>query len=482
MRIALLSNVTVEVLAGMLKKEHEIWTPPGFGGWMETALASPGELKAFNPEAMILVLDHSHVKVGVHDIGNAKASLQLNFPNSAVIVPNLDNLAGEVEGFYDDRLWKIAKMPWSMAGLRAIRNEILQQLSSVSCGYRKKAIAIDFDNTLWSGVVSEDGLAAIVHRREFQERIKQLVQRGIVLVGISKNNAEDVENVWEDGRMVLKRDDFSALRINWKDKAFNLREIAKELNLGTDAFVFIDDNPAERMRMKAVLPEVEVPDFPQDEEDIGKFIKQISSMHFPERQLTDEDLRRTKLYKEESERKEFAIGLSLEEYLKGLQLWVDIHTATQEEFARIAQLSQKSNQFNVLTNRYTLEEVSSIGLDKNHILLSARSGDRFGDQGLIAFVNVRLQDESAFIDDWVMSCRAMNRRLEFAIEQRVEEIVVASGVKKLYSIWRRTPKNSPVENVYESLGFDVVESAHNQKKYLLRLPRMDTLKHNVKFI
>ena len=473
-RIALLSNVTVEVLAKMLEKDYSVWTPPGFGSWMETALAPPESLVAFDPSAIFILLDRSRATFAEEMAGKAKAALENAFANATVAIPDLEDLADETGSFYDERMWKLASMPWSMNGLCAIRDEIARLLRAMS-GARRKVLALDFDGTLWSGAVGEDGVDGIEPYRDFQLGIKKLKERGVVLAGLSANNAEDVAPVWEDGRMVLGREDFSALRIDWADKPSNLVSMAKELNLGTDAFVFIDDNPAERERMKSSLPEVAVPDFPRRPGDLRKFLRRVERTCFPEMRKTREDLARTALYRDEASRRAFARNLTVDDYLKGLEMRFDVHPVAEGETGRVAQLSQKTNQFNVLANRYSAAEISAFANDPKRLIVSARAGDRFGDQGLVAFVHVALEGETAEILDWAMSCRTMNRRLEFAIEDEVESLLAARGVRLLRATWRRTAKNSPVENLFESFGFSVDLAGEKEKRYSMTLPRKDRL-------
>lgn len=479
MRIALLSNVTVEVLAGMLKKEHALWLPTGFGAWMETALNPPSELKDFNPEAVFLLLDSSHATFDDASCRIAKTTLEATFPLATIIIPDLGDLADEVGAFYDERMWKLGSMPWSLKGLRAIKEEINRLLRAMK-GERKKVLALDFDNTLWRGVIGEDGASGVVPFTEFQRGIKALRERGVLLAGLSKNNVADVEPIWCDSRMVLKREDFAALRIDWNDKVTNLADVARDLNLGTDSFVFVDDNPAEREQMRAMRPEVAVPEFPVDERVLPKFLRRIARLYFPEMRLTAEDKAKTEQYRAESARRDFAVGLSVDDYLKGLEIWADIHPVQASEIPRVAQLSQKTNQFNVLTNRYSVDDIVQFAHDDNHLLLTVHAGDRFGEQGLVAFVHVAVVGGEAEILDWVMSCRTMNRRLEFAVEDRVEAMLSARGVTTLRATWRKTAKNEPVARLFDQFGFTLVDSTEEIRHYVLHLPYKGERKYQVK--
>ena len=478
MRIAILSNVTIEVLACMLKKEHAVWMPPGFGGWMETALNPPQEMLEFNPEAVFLLMDASHASFDGSACKAAKAALETAFPLTTVIVPDLVDLAEETGAFYDERMWKLGSMPWSMKGLRAIKDEINRLLRAMK-GERKKVLALDFDNTLWRGVIGEDGIEGVHPFVEFQKGLKALRERGVILVALTKNNAADVEPVWNDARMVLKRSDFAAFRVDWNDKATNLIDVARTLNLGTDSFVFVDDNPAERGQMRAMRPEVVAPDFPVEESDLTKFLRRITRLYFPELRLTAEDKSKTEQYQAEAARREFATGLSVDDYLKGLELWADVHPVADSEIARVAQLSQKTNQFNVLTNRYTVDEIRQFAHDANRLIVSVHAGDKFGEQGLVAFVQAVLSGDDATIVDWVMSCRTMNRRLEFAVEDRVEAMLVARGVKILHAKWCKTQKNAPVSHLFDSFGFSVLEATKDARTYELALPFKDRRVHQI---
>lgn len=466
MRIAILSNVTTDILAGMLGARHPVWTAPGFGAWMQMALSPPRELREFSPEAVFILLDPSHGEVDSSLAGVAKAKLEDALPRTTVARVDIEDLAGEEPEFYDERMWHLASQPWSFAGLKAIEGEIERLLGLMRSG-AKKVLALDFDGVLWKGAIGEDGVDGIVQHHDFQRAIKALKERGVILAGLSKNNADDVAPAWSDPRMVLKEDDFVSMRIDWRDKAENLATVAKELNLGPDAFVFLDDNPAERANMAAKLPEVAVPEFPAGVENLPRFIRHVERLYFPEFRLTDEDKKRTALYREESVRRAIAANATIEDYLKSLEIRVDVHPLREEEIQRVAQLSQKTNQFNIATNRYGADEIAKFAADRDRLVLVAHSSDKFGDLGLVAFANVKLAGDKADIVDFVMSCRAMNRRIEFMVERELEERLASLGIAEIAAVWKRTPKNAPVENLFESFGYELVENAGDFKRYRL---------------
>ena len=447
MRIALLSNVTVEVLGGMLKEEHAVWTPSGFGAWVETALSPPPDLMAFAPDAIALLVDTRFARDdAAARIDDAKAALVAAFPEAAVLAPDLAALFADIgDAAYDERMWTLAKMPWSMDALL----ELKKLLSPV-----KKVLALDLDNTLWKGVVGEDGAANVVPDAALQRAALALKGRGVLLVALSKNDPADVEPVWSDPRMVLGKDDFVAFRINWNEKSRNLADVARELNLGADSFVFVDDNPGNRAEMRAALPEVAVAPFPPD-----------LSLYFPLRASSDEDRARTALYQAETGRRELAAQLSYDDYLRSLEIRCDVRPLAEADVPRVAQLAQKTNQFNVCTNRWSEADIRAFASDPSRRVFTLRVSDRFGDLGLVAFVHVRVDGSAAEVVDWVMSCRAMNRRVEFALEEEVERRLAADGVRRLSATYRATPKNAPVAGLFDAFGFDLVDASPERRFY-----------------
>lgn len=447
MKVALLSNVTTSLLEGLIKKECEVWAPTGFGAWVETSLNPPDELVAFKPDVIYLLLDAQYVPFSPELVEEAKASLVRCFPAVTIVVPDLSRLAVDFgPAFYDERMWKLGKMPWSMKGLRELKKLIVPI---------KKVLALDLDNTLWSGVIGEDGASGVTPNRSLLDEIRALKERGVVLTILSKNNPEDVEPAFGT---ILAREDFVGMKLNWEPKPDNLVALAQELNVGTDSFVFVDDNPAERAEMRARRPEVCVADFPP----------QLDAF-FPRRELTKEDLDKTAQYQAEAKRKEFAAALSIDDYLRSLEIWTEIHPIVEAEIPRVAQLSQKTNQFNVCTNRYTEEDIRCFAADPKFLLLTLHAGDRFGDQGLVAFVLTEKHEvgEGFFftIRDWVMSCRVMNRKIEFTVQTEVERLLRAEGCRRVLASYRPTAKNAPVRNLFEKFGFNVICEVEGVKNY-----------------
>ena len=326
-------------------------------------------------------------------------------------------------------------------------------LRRINGGAVKKVIAVDLDNTLWDGVIGEDGLSGIRAKPAFERKLKELKDRGVLLVVLSKNNLED--GLKGLGCLeVLKKDDFISYRINWDCKAENLVQIAEELNLGVDSVVFVDDNPVERLEMQAKLPGVTVADFPPN-----------LDAYFPPREITEEDRHKTEEYRAEAERRRCLAGMRdemrevREEVFRELGVEVEIHPLLDSEVVRVAQLSQKANQFNVCTNRYSEDEVRALA--KDGLVVTAHAKDKFGDQGLVAYVIV----SGTEIVDWVMSCRTMGRGIEERVEAEVERLMHERGVSTLAARWRDSGRNAPVKGLFERFGFALKSFNGSEKVY-----------------
>ena len=448
MKIAILSNVTVEVLASMLREEHRVWTPAGFGAWAQTALDPPADLVEFAPDTIAVLLDSRFAaREDPEALESALSALSSAFPSAAVVAPDVAAILADLgDAAYDERMWSLAKMPWSVEALCELKKLLAPP---------KKVLALDLDNTLWKGVVSEDGVAGVVPDAALQREALELRKRGVLLVALSKNDAADVEPMWDDPRMVLRADDFAAMRIDWGDKSVNLADVARELNLGADSFVFVDDNAANRAEMRAALPEVAVAPFPPD-----------LPSYFPRRAATAEDLARADMYKAEEKRREAASRMTYDDYIRSLGIVNIVRPVGEGDVARVAQLSQKSNQMNVLTCRRGEDEIRAFAADPTRIVLALRSSDRFGDLGLVAFVHAKVDGERADVLDWVMSCRAMNRRIEFSLAAELERLLAERGVRTVSARWEKTPKNAPSQDLFDRLGFDLEESGPDSRRYL----------------
>ncbi len=293
-----------------------------------------------------------------------------------------------------------------------------------------KAVAVDLDNTLWTGIVSEDGAWELKGNRSLIEELKALKAQGVVLVILTKNDLEDAKaglKVVEG----IEESDFVAIGANWEKKSKNLRRIAAELNLGLESFVFVDDNPAERVAMREEASEVVVAEYPPK-----------LSVYFGKRWLTEEDKRKTELYQEETKRRAAICA-------KGeIESVVDIHLIREEEVQRVAQLSQKANRFNLRTIRRSEDEVRKWVKEKSALTMKCK--DEFGDMGLVGFVNARIEREKAEIEDFVLSCRVMGRGFEHNLKHAMEKELKARGVKYIKAEYVPSGKNEAIKGLYET--------------------------------
>lgn len=331
---------------------------------------------------------------------------------------------------------------------------------------RKKCLVLDLDNTLWGGVLGEDGIDGIQLGGDYpgkaftywQRSLLQLAHHGVILAVCSKNNEADVDEAWRvNPHMVLKREHFSALRINWQDKATNIRQLADELNIGLDSMVFLDDNPAERELVRQMLPQVEVPDFPEKPYLLIPFFKQLVEKYFMAYDVTDEDRSKTEQYRANALRRaEQARFIDLDSYLYSLDIALDILPADEHNLPRIAQMTQKTNQFNLTTRRYTESDVQH-RLDQGWRVYCMRVSDRFGDSGITAAIFLQpVGDDAVNIDNLLLSCRILGKGIEEAFVKTVLNLMRLDGVRKVMADYLPTAKNGQTADFYDRMGLTCV--------------------------
>lgn len=379
------------------------------------------------------------------------------------------------ESWHDERKWLTARMPIASDSLISYAREYLRFLLPIT-GKVCKALAVDLDNTLWGGVIGEDGMEGIKIGAEYpgaaflalQRAILDLYRRGIILAVASKNNLDDaMEALASHPEMLLRPEHFACLRINWTDKAHNLREIAKELNIGLDAVAFLDDNPAERRRIQTELPEVTVIDLPADPMGYAPALRDCPV--FERLSLSDEDRERGRMYAEQRQRAELEAGAStLEDFYRSLAMEAEIAPVSPQTLARTAQLTQKTNQFNMTTRRYSEQEIEALAQDKNSRVVTIRVRDRFGDNGLVGVVIVHAGNADAWeIDTFLLSCRVIGRTVETAILSYIAQSARQEGARSLTGWFKPTKKNAPAKDVYSAHGF--VKAAEQDGDILWRL-------------
>jgi FkbH-like protein len=369
-----------------------------------------------------------------------------------------------IDAWFDVGRWLQGKLEIAPQAA-PLYGDMTARILAAQCGLSKKCLVLDLDNTLWGGVVGDDGLEGIVlgegsaageAHLALQRYAKQLKERGVILAVCSKNEAAIAEAVFDNHpEMVLHRSDIAVFQVNWDDKALNLKAIAARLNIGIDSLVFVDDNPVERARIRQSLPMVAVPELP---EDIAQYVRCLADAgYFEAVAFTSEDRARSGQYLENAER-EALLGSakSMDEFLRGLKMSVLFGPFTAVDHARIVQLINKTNQFNTTTRRYTSDEVASISNLPKALTLQYRLLDRIGDNGLVSTMILRptADDEGVLeIENWVMSCRVFGRQLEFEAMNIAVEAARERGARGLVADYIPTAKNNVISALYPSLGF-----------------------------
>ena len=342
-----------------------------------------------------------------------------------------------------------------------LANEFMPYIISF-LGLTKKCIVVDLDNTLWGGIVGEDGFDGIRLGPqppgnafvEFQKYLKALSQRGILLAINSKNNFDDaIQVIREHPFMILKESDFSCIKINWNNKASNMQEISKELNIGLDSFVFFDDDPINRELIRESMPEITTPELPHDP---SFYSEVIQSLHdFSTFQITSEDTNRGQMYLEQKQRTESQNSISdISEFLKKLNLEIEIKKTNSFTIPRISQLTLKTNQFNLTTKRYHEDQIKKFSEDKNFLIGCAQIRDKFGDNGITGvFIVEKTNYDEWFLDTFLLSCRVMGREAEKAILYFIINEAKNNNIKRLKAKFIPTEKNKPIENFLPDCQF-----------------------------
>ena len=362
---------------------------------------------------------------------------------------------------FDPKLYYIAKMPISLKALPLVAANIVSVIQALR-GAIIKCVILDLDNTLWGGVIGDDGISGIeigglgngYAFSDFQKWLKELKKRGILLAVCSKNEEPTAKEPFEKhDEMVLRLDDFSVFIANWEDKAANIHTIQQTLNIGMESIVFIDDNPFERDLVRSLIPEITVPDLP---EDPAGYISYIQSLNlFETASFSDEDAGRTEQYRAEIQRVAMQQQYkSYDEYLQNLEMSTTVKQFDELHIPRIAQLTQRSNQFNLRTVRYTESEIESIANDDNHITLYFKLKDKLADYGLISIIILEKQpDKTLFINTWLMSCRVLKRGMEEFIINKIIETAGQHKYETIIGEYIETKKNAMVKDIYTRMGF-----------------------------
>jgi FkbH-like protein len=403
-------------------------------------------------------------------VGIARALLQINLR----LLENLDRASNIValnsskwievagEKAFNPRLWYSAKIPFANEVFKAAVKDIKAALRGFD-GRSRKLVVLDLDDTLWGGIVGDEGWENLTlggHDPvgeafvDFQRELKALTRRGVVLAIVSKNEESvALEALQRHPEMVLRPDDFAGWRINWDDKATNLADLVEELNLGLDAVVFIDDNPVERERVRDALPDVFIPEWPADRRLYPHALRSLDCFDKPT--ISDEDRQRSEMYVSERRRVELKRqATTADEWLRELSIIVTVEGLEPANVARVVQLLNKTNQFNLSTRRVTGPELLSWASSDGRQLWAFRVRDKFGDSGLTGVASVERDGLRARLVDFVLSCRVMGRRVEETMLHVAARWARAAGLDELYAEYKRTPKNKPCLDFFKNSGLE----------------------------
>src|SRR3989344_1270704 len=380
----------------------------------------------------------------------------------------------------EPKLKYLADMKFSSSGLISLASEYFSYIYP-SASKTKKCLVLDLDNTLWGGVIGEDGVEGIKLGPDkegkpfldFQRKILELFERGVILAINSKNNHEDAMEVIRNHKyMLLREDHFACIKINWQDKANNIKEIAKELDIGVDSIVFLDDDKTNRALIRELIPEVAVIDLPEDVSLYPLVIKNLKFFNLFN--ITKEDAERGKMYIDQKKRSVFKLSVDdLDTFIKKLEIKVLVRLADESTLNRITQLTQKTNQFNLTTKRYKDEDIYELFRADHYLVESVMVADKFGDYGTTGVVIIKkdLVEKCWNIDTFLLSCRILGKNIEFALMKDIIEKAKIAGMKSIKGIFIPTKKNKPAENFFEDCGFITAKNQNEAREYIFDLSK-----------
>ena len=383
-------------------------------------------------------------------------------------VVSLHNTLG-AEFCTDPKIYVTTDLIFSLDFLPVVAKNITDIILSVA-GTMKKCIILDLDNTLWGGIIGDDGMENIQIGElgigkaftALQMWLKQLKQRGIILAVCSKNDETIAKEPFEKHPdMILKLSDIAVFVANWDNKVQNINYIQSILNIGFDSMVFLDDNPFERNMVKTHIPDITVPDLPEDPSEYLTYLRSCNL--FETASFTPEDEQRTQQYQEEAQRAVVQKQcINEDKFLSSLNMHSVVKPFDKFTIPRVSQLTQRSNQFNLRTVRYTEEEISAISNSDEYLTFDFTLEDKYGDYGLISVIILKKQSDALFIGTWIMSCRVLKRGMEKFVLNKIAQQASKIGVKEIIGEYLPTAKNGMVKGHYHELGFTKCDGENNQ--------------------
>lgn len=368
------------------------------------------------------------------------------------------------KNWFDEKMWYMARAPISKIGLEALASEYIKYFKTM-LGMTKKCIVLDLDNTLWGGILGEEGIEGIKIGQtspgsafmDFQRELLKLYHKGFILAINSKNNEENVMEVFDKHpHMVLKKKHFASIKINWIDKAQNMKDIAEELNIGMDSFVFFDDSPVERELIKQQLPEIHTVDLPNNPHLYPKILRELSD--FERLTFTEEDMKRGEMYNVQVQRKKLEkSSISLGDFYRSLEMEAIIRLNDKLSIPRLANMTQKTNQFNLTTIRYSENNIFNFINSNDYRVYSLQLTDKFGDYGIVGEIIIKENGDLWEIDSFLLSCRVISRTVETAFLSHIIKEEKKANIKSIIGKYIPTKKNILVKDLYKNNGFKLIE-------------------------
>ncbi|CAA6825466.1 MAG: FIG00525343: hypothetical protein [uncultured Sulfurovum sp.] len=500
MKLEIISNINMSSLKFYMK-DFQFLSSCDFGNYMLDLLDETSKLYQSEAELILLFLDFDELNEDINEILNA-VQVFIDSTNKTVVINTLAfspnyvdtflNKSFELElnsnlkilefskqnsnillfdfakllkknNFLEEKYWYMARIKYTKEGFQTIAREISLLLKTYKYG-SKKVLVLDMDNTLWGGIIGEDeiklsndGIGKIY--LDFQKNIKKLKHLGILLAVCSKNNYNDGIKGLNHMNSILKEEDFIIKKINWNDKASNITEVLEELNLGANSLVFIDDNPVEREYVKSVLPDIIVPDFPKDIYTLNSWFINIIEENFSKINLTKEDMKKQEQYVAKIKRDNISKNISYEDFLESLNIKIDFFIDDIEHIERYSQMTQKTNQFNLTTKRYTTVDIQKFINSEEYMVMAINYIDKFANEGITGLIIVHKLDKIIEIDTFLLSCRILKRGVEKAIFNRLEEMY---SNYDMVGIYIPTEKNEQTKELYSLYDFIKI----NENKFI----------------
>lgn len=402
----------------------------------------------------------TRLNVKLYDYARAHKNFYINDINYVSASFGLDK-------WCDDRCWHLYKYAMSLDAIPDYAYNVSRIICSLM-GKNKKLVALDLDNTLWGGVVGDDGQAGLEIGSEtsegqlfssVQNYFKQHKKLGVLLSVCSKNDEENALSGLSHPSGILTAEDFAIIKANWEPKPQNLADTARQLALLPESFVFVDDNPVERDIVRSMLPEVFVPDFDIPEESI-RIMDKLG--FFEVTTLSEDDAARGEMYRANAQRASLESSFAnYEDYLKSLEMKAVIADFAEVNIPRITQLTNKSNQFNLTTKRYTQTEMEQCAKSHDYIRLSGQLSDKFGDNGIVSVVIGKKEQSSLHVELWLMSCRVLKRDMEYAMLDTLVSECKKADISEIYGYYYPTKKNAMVKDLYSGFGFEKISEDEN---------------------